>query len=102
VRMWQEDAGEWRGTVRHVQSDTQLGFTRVEQVRSFIQRYTTGIALRGAEKQGATRPAVQLDLGISRRTTRMLALAFALVIIAVVGLVAVSQGNVAQLLGFGH
>jgi hypothetical protein len=102
VRMWQEDPGEWRGTVRHVQSNTQLGFTRLEQVRAFIQRYTSGSSTHQAEKQSAVRPTFHLDLGMSRRTTRMIAFAFALIIMAVVGLLAVSQGNVGQLLGFGH
>lgn len=102
VRMWEEDPGEWRGTVRHVQSDTQMGFTRIDQVRAFIQRFTTGTATRKAEKQSVPHPAIRLNPGISPRTARMLAVAFAIIIIAAIGLVVASQGSVGQLLGFGH
>ena len=102
VRMWQEDPGEWRGTVRHVQSQAQLGFTRVEQATRFIQEHSTGVETRAAAKSTAKAAAVHLDLRMSRRTTRMLAFALAIIILSIVGLVAAAQGNVSQLLGFGH
>ena len=102
VRMWQEDPGEWRGTVRHVQSQTQLGFTRVDQAARFIQEHSTGVDSHGTVKQAATTPAVKLNFGVSRRATRMLAFALAIILLSIVGLFAVAQGNVGQLLGFGH
>lgn len=100
VRMWQEDPGEWRGTVRHVQSDTQFGFTRVDQVRAFIQRYTTGEPRQIANP--APGSAARFNFAPSRRMTRMLAFAFALIILAIAGLFVVTQGSAGQLLGFGH
>ena len=102
VRMWQEDPGEWRGTVRHVQSQAQLGFTRVEQAAHFIQAHSTGVEPRAAALKAAKPAAVRFDFGASRRTTRMLAFALAIIILSILGLAAVAQGNVGQLLGFGH
>ena len=100
VRMWQEDPGEWRGTVRHVQSQTQLGFTRVEQATRFIQQHSTGVETVAQMKSAAKAPAFNLSL--SHRTTRMVAFALAIILLSILGLAAVSQGNVVQLLGFGH
>ncbi len=100
--MWQEDPGEWRGTVRHVQSQAQQGFTRIEQVSRFIQQHTIGADKRQAAQNPAPRAAFHFNLGFSRHTTRMMALALALIVLAVVGLLAVGQGNVSQILGFGR
>lgn len=40
IRVWQEKPGHWRGTVRHVQSEAQRGFEKLEQVFQFIQQQT--------------------------------------------------------------
>jgi hypothetical protein len=38
VRLWQEPQGEVRGTVRHVQSQSQRGFTRFSQAQQFMEQ----------------------------------------------------------------
>jgi len=99
--MWQEDPGEWRGTVAHVQSRAQVGFTRLEQASQFIRQHTTQLEKRKAAI-AAPRPLFHFNLGLSQRTTRILALALALVVLSVAGLLAAGQGDLGQLLGFGH
>ena len=102
VRMWQEDPGEWRGMVRHVQSEAQVGFTRVEQAARFIEAHSSGAGSPAAVRKTAAGPAVRWHFAPSRRTTRMMGFALAVIILSIIGLVAVAQGNVDQLLGFGH
>jgi ferric-dicitrate binding protein FerR (iron transport regulator) len=41
VRIWQESGGSVRGMVRHVQSQSQRGFTRFSQAQQFIEQYVT-------------------------------------------------------------
>jgi len=38
VRIWQEAPGDLHGTIRHVQSQAQFGFTRLSQAQSFIEQ----------------------------------------------------------------
>lgn len=102
VRMWQETPGAWRGTVRHVQSQAQLGFMQIDQASRFIGNHTIGVEKKHPVQTPARRPLWNVDLGFSRRTTRMLAIAAAIVLIAAVGLIAAGQGNLTQVLGFGH
>ena len=102
VRMWQEDPGEWRGMVRHVQSEAQVGFTHIEQVARFIEAHSSGAGSPAVAKKTAAVPAVRWHFAPSRRTTRIIGFAFAVIILSIIGLVAVAQGNVIQLLGFGH
>lgn len=40
IRVWQEKPGHWRGTVRHVQSEAQRGFEKLEHVFQFVQEQT--------------------------------------------------------------
>jgi hypothetical protein len=63
VRTWQEDPGQWRGTVRHVQSQVQLGFTQVEQVSRFIRQHTTGVE----ERQSDQTPPKAICLSLQSR-----------------------------------
>jgi hypothetical protein len=102
VRMWQEDPGQWRGSIRHVQSQSHMGFTRIEQASRFIGQYTIGVQKLQHAQILAIRPAWHLNFRLSRRTTRMLAFAAALILITAVTLLAAGQGNIAQVLGFGH
>jgi len=39
VRFWQEPPGEWRGAIRHVQSDERLAFLDRTQALRWIERY---------------------------------------------------------------
>ena len=74
----------------------------LEQAAHFIQAHSTGVEPRAAALKAAKPAAVRFDFGASRRTTRMLAFALAIIILSILGLAAVAQGNVGQLLGFGH
>ncbi len=102
VRMWEEDPGEWRGTVRHVRSQVHLGFTRVDQVSRFIQQFTTGAEKRQSFQTPAIRSPFQFHLGASRRTTRLLATALALIVLSALVMLASGHGDLTQVLGFGH
>lgn len=102
VRMWQENPGEWRGTIRHVQTQSHLGFTQIEQAARFIGQYTREVGKRLPVQTIASRPSWHLNFRLSRRTTRLVALAAALVLITAVGMLAISQGSVPQMLGLGH
>lgn len=39
LRLWQETPGQWRGAIRHVQSDTRLAFLNLDQAVRWIERY---------------------------------------------------------------
>lgn len=102
VRMWQETPGEWRGTIRHVQTQSHLGFTQIEQAARFIGQYTRSVGKLIPAQTGASRPSWQFNFKLNRRTTRLVALAAALVLLTAVGMLAMSHGSVPQMLGFGH
>ncbi len=38
IRLWQERPNQWRGTIRHVQSEAQRGFVRLDQAVAFIEQ----------------------------------------------------------------
>ncbi|GEM_PF-1641149 len=38
IRLWQEMPGQWRGTIRHVQSESRMAFTRLDQAVRWIER----------------------------------------------------------------
>lgn len=40
IRLWQEVPGQQRGTIRHVQSEARMAFTRLEQAVQWIERTT--------------------------------------------------------------
>lgn len=39
VRFWQEQPGQWRGAIRHVQSDARLAFLDRAQALRWMERY---------------------------------------------------------------
>ncbi|MBI2906458.1 MAG: hypothetical protein HYX92_02250 [Chloroflexi bacterium] len=39
IRMWREGPEGWRGRIRHVQTEAQLGFTKLGQAVEFMQRH---------------------------------------------------------------
>lgn len=41
LRLWQETPGQWRGTIRHVQSDSRLAFLKLDQAMRWVERYLT-------------------------------------------------------------
>jgi hypothetical protein len=36
LRLWQETPGQWRGTVRHVQGESRMAFTQLDQAMRWI------------------------------------------------------------------
>ena len=42
LRLWQTTSGQWRGSVRHVQSDARLAFLTLDQAVRWIERYLAG------------------------------------------------------------
>jgi hypothetical protein len=103
VRMWQEDPGEWRGTVRHVQSQVQLGFTHVEQASRFIQMHTTGVKPRLATPVAEKKPAFHLKFGWSGRTRQMALVATLMILIGFLAIAFAARVNVEGLVGLmGH
>ncbi|MGE5619801.1 MAG: hypothetical protein ACM3US_11150 [Sphingomonadaceae bacterium] len=39
LRIWEEEPGERRGSIRHVQSRSQRGFTRLSQAMEFVEMH---------------------------------------------------------------
>ncbi len=39
LRLWQAAPGQWRGTIRHVQSDARMAFLQLDQAIHWIERY---------------------------------------------------------------
>lgn len=92
VRTWQEPCGNLRGTVRHVQSQTRRGFTRLSQAQKFIEQ---SLARPGSAPAPSTRPVTPRSLkwaGLPRR--RFLMAASALAIVAAAGMVVIASVNV--------
>ncbi len=38
IRLWQERPNQWRGTIRHVQSEAKRSFVRLDQAIAFIEQ----------------------------------------------------------------
>ena len=53
LRLWQTTSGQWRGSVRHVQSDTRQAFSTLDQAVRWIERY---LADRQAAQQTPAGP----------------------------------------------
>ena len=94
VRTWQESPGNLRGTVRHVQSQAQRGFTRLNQVPKFIEQnlaHSTGASLAAQSVTAqpvAARPMAAHTLrwaGLPRR--KLIMVVSALTIVVAAGLV---------------
>jgi hypothetical protein len=78
VRFWQEAPGRWRGTVRHVQSQTQRGVNSVSAASAFMSE-------RCRTSGPARRPA--FDLGwLGGRRLRLTGVAAALLTISLAAL----------------
>jgi hypothetical protein len=90
VRTWQEPPGSLRGTVQHVQSQTQHGFTRLSQAQEFIEQKSAqtepGLA---SPVKSAAQPARLA--GLHRR--RFLLAASAVSIVIVAGLTVIASAN---------
>lgn len=91
VRTWQEPPGSLRGTVQHVQSQTQHGFTRLSQAQEFIEQKSarTESGLASIAKPAAT-PARWAGLLHQRRFLRALS---AVSIVLAAGLTVIASAN---------
>ena len=97
VRTWRESPGDWRGTVRHVQSQAQHGFTRFSQLQEFIEQNLTQ---SGYVPAPANRGVPRLSrVGLPRR--RFLMVASAVVIVLVAGVVVIASVNLPARALFG-
>ena len=67
LRFTQESDADlpWRGVVRHVQSDEESRFTRIEEALRFIGRFVdvTGNTTADKQQRMEVRPHEQLGLG---------------------------------------
>jgi hypothetical protein len=90
VRTWQESPGNLRGTVRHVQSQTQHGFTRLSQAQDFIEQKVA----RSDQLPASTAKPVTASLkwtGVHRR--RLILAGSVVVIVLAAGLTVIASGN---------
>ena len=53
IRIWQEFPGQWRGTIRHVQSEAQKAFTTLNQAVQFIDQQTKPVGAASEKKEDA-------------------------------------------------
>lgn len=51
IRIWEEMPGQWRGTIRHVQSQAQQGFTMMSQALQFVEQRVSAISPEAERKQ---------------------------------------------------
>jgi hypothetical protein len=98
VRLWEETPGEWRGSIRHVQSETRRGFTRLNQVVRFIEQQTGQREERRAVP--SSRPRFDFGLQMNRRSLTMLALAGGILAIVLVLVLSISGVRVEALTAF--
>lgn len=86
VRTWQESPGNLRGTIRHVQSQAQRGFTRLNQASKFIEQNSAHLTGKSsAARPLAARPLAAHTLrwaGLSRRKWMMAVSALTIVVAA--------------------
>ena len=86
VRTWQDPPGNLRGTIRHVQSRAQRGFTRLNQVPKFIEQNSAHLTgAPSAAQPAAARPVAAHALrwaGVPRRKWVMAVSALTIVMAA--------------------
>lgn len=94
--MWRESPRKWRGTVRHVQSEAQRGFERLDQALSFIEQRTSAPSAQIAQKteRRGVLPRIDLSWVGARRMQPVWALAGLVVLLAVTLLLINPNSNV--------
>jgi hypothetical protein len=87
LRIWEEEPGQRRGTIRHVQSQSKRGFTKLSQAFDFIERHLSRISSRSASEHSASGPLIFLS-GRRLRMARqqMAAMAAGLLVLFVFGI----------------
>lgn len=61
IRVWHESPRKWRGSVRHVQSEAQRGFERLDQANRFIEQRIAVPPLETVQKARRISPLPQMD-----------------------------------------
>ena len=56
LRLWQTTSGQWRGSVRHVQSDARLAFSTLDQAVRWIERYLASNQVAQQREGGSYQP----------------------------------------------
>lgn len=97
VRLWQEAPGTWRGSIRHVQSETLHGFTRLDQALRFIEQKS---GLSQPHPAQTARSRFGFDFKLNRRTMTMFALAGSILLIAIVLVLSISGVRLDALTAF--
>jgi len=90
VRTWQETPGHLRGTVRHVESRDQRGFTRLSQAQDFIKQKS---ARRDQVVASAIKSAAKPTRWAGLHQRRFLLAASAVSIIIAAGLTVIAGAN---------
>ncbi len=100
LRVWQDQPVEWRGSIRHVQSDAHKGFTSLEQAMRFVERQTRQF---GRIPMGETAPAEnKFNWSLASRNRRMLLLAGGIALMAILAILLLSQYAIGPIVGFAH
>ncbi len=96
IRMWRESPWKWRGTVRHVQSESQRAFERLDQALGFIDERTSAQALKPIQKvdQPAGRPGLGWSWIGARRLQAVWAVAGLAVLLVITLLLVNPNANV--------
>jgi len=95
IRLWQAGPREWRGTIRHVQSGVQRGFTQIEQTGSFIEQQIKVSTLPRA-------PAPFDWSGLTRRQVRLAGAMIGVIVFAFVALVVANVNPTMPLSGAAY
>ncbi len=96
IRLWRESPRRWRGTVRHVQSEAQRGFERLDQALSFIEQRTSAPSAQIAQKTERRDVLPHIDLSWlgARRMQPVWVIAGLVVLLAVTLLLVNPEANV--------
>ncbi len=61
IRVWRESPRQWRGSVRHVQTQAQRGFERLDQALGFIEQRITAPPVETVQKARRLGSFPQID-----------------------------------------
>jgi hypothetical protein len=90
VRTWEETPGHLRGTVRHVESKDQRGFTRLSQAQDFIEQKS---AQRDEDVPSSIKPAAKPNRLARLHQRRFVLAASAISILIVASLTVIASAN---------
>ena len=97
IRIWREEPGKLRGTIRHAQTKVQGQFTRLIQAEEFIEQHLTA-PLANPAQRSPLKPSFDLTL-FQRRSFRLASVAVLILIFAVVVILVAGETPNTSLLG---